>query len=119
MTPPKNFNLIAIKESFSVERLTRVTLLLAKVTILFMPVSLMTAYFSCALTDVSFTSHTYWTCFGIIMGLSLIGLFGFSILSGTMEGSMLYKPLGKRIVDWTRGKKRKREKGKVRAGKSK
>lgn len=41
-----NFNLIAIKESYSVERLTWVTLLLAKITILFTPVTLMTGYFS-------------------------------------------------------------------------
>merc|ERR1711933_463585 len=41
-----NFNLIAMKESVDMERLTRVTLLLTKATILFLPVSLMSAYFS-------------------------------------------------------------------------
>jgi Mg2+ and Co2+ transporter CorA len=83
-----NFNLIAIKESYSVERLTRVTLLLAKVTMLFMPVSLMTAYFSCQLQDVDFTVRSYWTWFAVILSISVAGLVVFSAVSGTMEGSM-------------------------------
>ena len=51
-----NFNLIAIKESYSVERLTWVTLLLAKITILFTPVTLMTGYFSIQFTDKAFNT---------------------------------------------------------------
>ncbi|PIG83512.1 ankyrin repeat-containing protein [Aspergillus arachidicola] len=47
-----NFNLIALKDSQAVEKLTRITILLAKVTILFLPVSLMTAYFSTELKNV-------------------------------------------------------------------
>jgi hypothetical protein len=92
-----NFNLIAIKESYSVERLTRITLLLAKVTMLFMPVSLMTAYFSCQLTDVEFTVGNYWSWFGGILSASIAGLVGFSVLSGTMEGKVYYRPLWKRV----------------------
>ncbi|KAF2094803.1 hypothetical protein NA57DRAFT_60221 [Rhizodiscina lignyota] len=109
-----NFNLIATKQSVSVERLTRVTLLLGKVTILFMPVSLMSAYFSCQFTDAQFKASTYWMWFGIIFGISLIGLVGFSIMSGTLETSMIYKPMGRRIVDAIRGQKwrRKRDKEK-------
>jgi hypothetical protein len=92
-----NFNLIAIKESFSVERLTRITLLLAKVTMLFMPVSLMTAYFSCQLQDVEFTVKSYWTWFAVILSASIAGLVGFSAISGTMEGNMNYLPMSKKI----------------------
>jgi hypothetical protein len=86
-----NFNLIAIKESYSVERLTRITLLLAKVTMLFMPVSLMTAYFSCQLADVEFTVKNYWSWFAGILTASIAGLVGFSFVSGTMEGK-IYNP---------------------------
>lgn len=98
-----NFNLIAIKESYSVERLTRITLLLAKVTMLFMPVSLMSAYFGCQFTDAAFTVQSYWIWFGGIMAASVILLLGFSLASGTMEKGLISKPLGKRVVDFGSG----------------
>ncbi|MCJ1389178.1 hypothetical protein MMC18_002033 [Xylographa bjoerkii] len=68
-----NFNLIAIKESSAVESLTRITILLAKVTILFLPVSLMTAYFSVQIADL--------TVFGK--------------LSGTQEAKPIYQSLSR------------------------
>ncbi|KAF2761742.1 hypothetical protein EJ05DRAFT_507375 [Pseudovirgaria hyperparasitica] len=94
-----NFNLIAIKESFSVERLTRITLLLAKVTLLFMPVSLMTAYFGSEFVNADFTVKQYWIWFGVILGTSIFALMIFSFASGTMEGRILYRPLTRRIFD--------------------
>jgi hypothetical protein len=96
-----NFNLIAIKESYSVERLTRITLLLAKVTMLFMPVSLMTAYFSSQLKDVEFTVKSYWTWFAVILSASILGLSVFSILSGSNEGKMDLKSYGARIKEFS------------------
>ncbi|TKA57594.1 hypothetical protein B0A49_10699 [Cryomyces minteri] len=99
-----NFNLIAIKESYSVERLTRITLLLAKVTILFMPVSLMTAYFSTQLQDVRFTSHAYWTAFAVVLSASICALMLFGAVSGTLEGRMVVRPLSRVLVDFWRGK---------------
>ncbi|KAF2832831.1 hypothetical protein CC86DRAFT_414443 [Ophiobolus disseminans] len=109
-----NFNLIAIKESFSVERLTWVTLLLAKITILFTPVTLMTGYFSIQFKDTEFAISGYWWTFAIVFGVSLFLLFLFSFFSGTFEG--------KKIVtrSWSRvalegGKRwvRRRGKGKI------
>lgn len=97
----KNFNLIAIKESYSVEKLTRVTLLLGKVTILFMPVSLMSAYFSCQFTDQVFSVKEYWAWFGGILGASVVMLFAFSLASGTIEGKMAHKGISRRIVEMT------------------
>ncbi|KAF2428914.1 hypothetical protein EJ08DRAFT_591732 [Tothia fuscella] len=94
-----NFNLIAIKESYSVERLTRVTLLLAKVTLIFMPVSLMTAYFSAQFKDVEFAVGTYWKWFGGTVGASIAGLMLFSFASGTVEGGIVYRPLGRRVTE--------------------
>ncbi|KAK4695245.1 hypothetical protein P7C71_g2470, partial [Lecanoromycetidae sp. Uapishka_2] len=103
-----NFNLITLKESQAVERLTRITILLAKVTILFMPVSLMTAYFSTQLTDLAniYTIKTYWICFGVIMALSFVFLLIFGALSGTLEGKPIYKSFTQTVLD--KGKKRYR-----------
>lgn len=109
----QNFNLIALKESQAVERLTRITILLAKVTILFLPVSLLTAYFSVSAITQGYTKKTYWTCFAVIMALSFLGLAAFGQLSGTVEGKPIYRSLsqmgwekvfGKR--GWGRGKGR-------------
>ncbi|EON61382.1 hypothetical protein W97_00596 [Coniosporium apollinis CBS 100218] len=106
-----NFNLIAIKESYSVERLTRITLLLAKVTILFMPVSLMTGYFSTELENVTFSLKSYWIWFAVILSVSIFALIAFGFFSGTMEGKMLYRPIGRRIVDsWRTVKERRSRK---------
>ncbi|KAB2577506.1 hypothetical protein BFW01_g12113 [Lasiodiplodia theobromae] len=96
-----NFNLIAIKESLSVERLTRVTLLLAKATLLFMPVSIMAAYFSCQFNDQEFTVAEFWTWFGIVLAVSIVCIFIFSVVSGTMEGKMLYRSFSRAVMDIT------------------
>ncbi|KAI9779355.1 MAG: hypothetical protein M1839_007463 [Geoglossum umbratile] len=95
------FNLIAIKESQAVERLTRTTILLAKLTILFLPVSLMTGYFSVQITDLQgvYTHKTYWGCFAVIMFLSIMLLFTFGWISGMVEGRVNYQSLTKNI--WT------------------
>ncbi|KAF2145370.1 uncharacterized protein K452DRAFT_243330 [Aplosporella prunicola CBS 121167] len=97
-----NFNLIAIKESLSVERLTRITLLLAKVTILFMPVSFMAAYFSCQFEGVEFTVGQFWTWFGIVGSVSALALVTFSFVSGTFEGKMMYRSFSRAVLDWNR-----------------
>ncbi|KAF6234413.1 hypothetical protein HO173_007446 [Letharia columbiana] len=101
-----NFNLITLKESQAVERLTRITILLAKVTILFMPVSLMTAYFSTQLSDLAnlYTIKTYWICFVVIMSLSFVGLALFGVASGTLEGKPIYRSFTQTMVDAGRGK---------------
>jgi Mg2+ and Co2+ transporter CorA len=97
----QTFNLIAIKESQAVERLTRTTILLAKLTILFLPVSLMTGYFSVQIQDLQgvYTHKTYWSCFGVIMFMSVMLLFVFGWISGIVEGKVVYQPLTKKL--WT------------------
>jgi Mg2+ and Co2+ transporter CorA len=101
-----NFNLIAIKEAFSVERLTEVTLLLAKITIIFMPVSLLSAYYGVEFLNVEFTVASYWKWFGGIFAGSLALLFMFSAMSGTSQSKSLYKPLGMKVREklqsWTK-----------------
>lgn len=86
------FNLIANKESQAVERLTRTTIFLAKVTILFLPATLMTGYFSIQARGVSeYSTTVYWVTFGVVVGLSLIALILFGIITGTVEGYTIYK----------------------------
>jgi Mg2+ and Co2+ transporter CorA len=94
-----NFNLIAIKESFSVERLTWVTLLLAKITILFTPVTLMTGYFSIQFKGMEFEMRSYWNSFGIIFGLSVALLVLFSWVSGTFEGKIITRSWTRAVYD--------------------
>lgn len=105
----QNFNLITLKESHAVERLTRITILLAKVTILFMPVSLMTNYFSTQISGLHGTVKTYWICFGVIMFLSIVFLFVFGALSGTLEGKPIYRSLTETVIDLGRGKWKNRK----------
>ena len=90
----QNMNLITMKESDAVERLTRITILLAKATLLFLPVSLMTAYFSTQLDGVNFTVAKYWIAFGVIFFISFVALLLFGRASGTVEGKMIYESLG-------------------------
>ncbi|KAK3708870.1 hypothetical protein LTR37_011200 [Vermiconidia calcicola] len=80
-----NFNLIAIKESLDVERLTRITLLLTKVTIVFLPVSLMTAYFSVPLQSMVYSAQDYWVSFAVTIVVSCLALVAFGLVSGTVQ----------------------------------
>jgi hypothetical protein len=98
-----NFNLIAIKESFSVERLTWVTLLLAKITILFTPVTLMTGYFSIQFKGTEFEISNYWWCFGIVFGASMVLLLAFSFFSGTFEGKIITRSWSRIAYDVSKG----------------
>ena len=92
--------MIALKDSQAVEKLTRVTILLAKVTILFLPVSLMTGYFSTELKEVKgvYTVNEYWVSFGVIMFLSIVLLVMFGMASGTVEGKTIYQSLFRTFI---------------------
>lgn len=94
-----NFNLIAIKESFSVERLTWVTLVLAQITILFTPVTLMTGYFSIQFKDTEFEINSYWWAFAITLGVSLLMLLMFSFFSGTLNNHIISRSWSRMMVD--------------------
>ena len=89
--------MIALKDSQAVEKLTRITILLAKATMLFLPVSLMTAYFSTELQGVKggYTKVDYWASFAVIffLTIALLTLFGFA--SDTVEGKTIYRSLVK------------------------
>lgn len=108
-----NFNLIAIKESLSVERLTWVTLVLAQITILFTPVTLMTGYFSIQFKNLEFEVGSYWSTFGIVLGLSFLMLVLFSYFSGTLNGHIIKTSWSRMVIDvskrwWTHRKERRK-----------
>ena len=82
------------------DRLTRITILLAKFTILFLPVSLMTAYFSTQVEGVDgYTVKQFWTAFAVIFGISFLFLIVFGKLSGTLESKSIYRSLTETFYD--------------------
>ncbi|KAK6443252.1 hypothetical protein LTR95_000077 [Oleoguttula sp. CCFEE 5521] len=80
-----NFSLLTLKESLDVERLTRITLLLTKMTIPFLPLSLMTAYYSVPLKDVAYSVGQFWIAFCVILAISVGTLVVFGVASGSMQ----------------------------------
>ena len=86
---------MTMRQSNAVEKLTRITILLAKVTIMFMPVSVMTGYFSTQIKDLQdiYTAKTYWVCFAITIFISFLFLVGFGVISHTLEGGVVYQSL--------------------------
>ncbi|TKA25723.1 hypothetical protein B0A50_05818 [Salinomyces thailandicus] len=98
-----NFNLIALKDSLAMERLTRVTLLITKATILFLPVSLMSAYFSIDLSGGRgegggmYTVREYWVSFGVILFLSWVALVVLGVFSGSVETGVVLRGLWRGI----------------------
>ncbi|KAK5168012.1 uncharacterized protein LTR77_006579 [Saxophila tyrrhenica] len=90
-----NFNLIAIKESLDVERLTRLTLLLTKITMIFLPVSLMIGYFSVQLSGVEYGLKEFWVSFAVVLFLSGGALFLFGLVSGTVQTFEAFRAVGR------------------------
>ena len=97
--------MVALKESQAVEKLTRTTILLAKATILFLPVSLMTGYFSIQLKEIEekYNLTTYWICFLVVAVLSVLFLVVFGGITHTLEGKTVYRSvtrtLGRTILN--------------------
>ncbi|KAK3941849.1 hypothetical protein QBC46DRAFT_381604 [Diplogelasinospora grovesii] len=87
------FNLTAQKDSQATARLTRSATLLAKLSVLFLPVSFITAYFSIQIPEITagYTANSYWGTFGVTLFLSFLSLFFFSkvlvVISDTLEES--------------------------------
>ncbi|KAI1972571.1 hypothetical protein LOZ51_003311 [Ophidiomyces ophidiicola] len=104
------FNLIAIRDSSAVEKLTRSTVLLSKVTILFLPVSLLTSYFSTEIEGLknSYTVKNYWVSFAVIMFLSIAGLSLFGWVNNAIGGISTYQSLKNRVIEIQRAIHRRR-----------
>ncbi|EGP91748.1 unnamed protein product [Zymoseptoria tritici ST99CH_3D1] len=109
-----NFSLISIRQSQSVDRLTRVTLLLTKATILFLPVSFMTGFFSVPLSDShqdGYTMQTFWVCFAVIFALSWLALFLFGAFSGNLQTGEVVRGIINGFVALGRMIRKARERG--------
>ncbi|EGC43406.1 conserved hypothetical protein [Histoplasma capsulatum var. duboisii H88] len=91
------FNLIAVKDSQAVERLTRTTILIAKATILFLPVTLMTSYFSTEIEELQgvYTVKQYWIAFAVLLVLSALVLAIYGWAADTVEGKTIYVSFAK------------------------
>ncbi|PGH33540.1 hypothetical protein GX50_03612 [[Emmonsia] crescens] len=110
------FNLIAVKDSQAVERLTRTTILIAKATILFLPVTLMTGYFSTEIKELEgvYTVKQYWIAFALLLGLSALVLAIYGWATDTVEGKTIYVSFAKsfyRSSAAALGRRRKRKVG--------
>ncbi|KAF7533452.1 hypothetical protein G7054_g7049 [Neopestalotiopsis clavispora] len=70
------FNLTQQKDSTATARLTRSATLLAKLSVFFLPVGFITAFFSIQIEDmyIWWTASTYWITFGITIGVSFLSL---------------------------------------------
>ncbi|QSZ29059.1 hypothetical protein DSL72_003569 [Monilinia vaccinii-corymbosi] len=76
------FNINSQKDSQATARLNRSATLLAKLSVLFLPVSLMTSYFSTQLRDIEdrYSLYDYWVGFAVVVSVSFVCLFFFSKL---------------------------------------
>ena len=92
-----NFQLIAIRESSDVEKLTRITLLLTKFTILFLPISFLTSYFSVPLEGLNYGVREYWIAFAVELGASWVALFVFGVVSGSVQTFSVVKAVWRAV----------------------
>lgn len=79
----------------------------------FMPVTLMTGYFSIQFAGLEFTVKSYWWAFGVVLAISVVLLFLFSFFSGTFEGKIITRSWSRIMYDFSRRwLAHKRKKGK-------
>lgn len=83
------FNIIAQRDSQAMARLSRSATLLAKLSVFFLPIGQMTAYFSLSIPEVQgglYSLRTYWYAFAGVASVSFVCLFFFSrMLMGVSE----------------------------------
>lgn len=87
------FNLIALRESESVERLTRVAILLTKFAFLFVPLTLITGYFSMQLKDLEgvYKQRDFWGASGVFVFITILVLYTIGKTTDTMEGARMWE----------------------------
>lgn len=94
------------------ERLTRTTILLAKVTIVFLPISLATSYFSMQVPALQQTSlRTYWLTFLVVGLVTVALLISFEGLGAHYSGRLAYKGFTRMFLE-SRGRRRWQRSGK-------
>jgi len=98
------FNITSQKDSEATARLNRSAALLAKLSVLFLPVSLMTSYFSTQLSGIEgkYTFTDYWIGFAAVVSASFVCLFFFSkmLMWVTETLDSWLKEIGKVLRHW-------------------
>jgi hypothetical protein len=81
----------------------------------FMPVTLMTGYFSIQFAGLEFTVKSYWWAFAVVLAVSMVLLCLFSFFSGTFDGKIIItRPWSRIMFDCSRRwLAHKRQKGKT------
>jgi hypothetical protein len=79
------------------------------VTILFLPVSLMTGYFGVSIDGVSklYSLRTYWVCFGVVAVLTSSLLLVYTFVNGRVGGQINYQSLTTMLLQGIRRRKAK------------
>ncbi|PWW74245.1 hypothetical protein C7212DRAFT_358955 [Tuber magnatum] len=87
------FNLIALRESESVERLTRVAILLTKFAFVFIPLTLITGYFSMQLKDLEgvYRQRDFWGASGVFVFVTILVLYTIGKTTDTVESARMWK----------------------------
>jgi Mg2+ and Co2+ transporter CorA len=105
------FNLLAMRESQAVERLSRVAIFLTKFTFLFLPLTLITGYFSMQLKDMDdYTQAHFWAASGIFVVLMILILYTVGKSTDTLETGVIWKSV-KEMWFPCLGRRKKKKKG--------
>ena len=104
------FNLISLKQSTTVELLTRVTIWLAGFTFVFLPLSLVTGYFSMQLKGFQdkYTAESFWGAAGVAIALTLVVLYTVGKSTGTMKLGTLWRGVKRVWFGWLDNNRKKR-----------
>lgn len=109
------FNLIAMKEAQAVERLTRVAIFLTKFTFLFLPLTLITGYFSMQLnnTNGKYGEKDFWGASGVFVGIMILILYTVGRSTDTLESGVMWKSI-KEVWFGCFGRKKHMKRGRAR-----
>ncbi|KAF8538530.1 hypothetical protein BDD12DRAFT_841972 [Trichophaea hybrida] len=107
------FNLISLKQSTTVELLTRVTIWFAGFTFVFLPLTLVTGYFSMQFKSITdkYTERTFWGAGGVAVTITFLILYTVGKSTRTIEFGIMWKSIKKVWFSWL-DKKRDRKKRK-------
>ncbi|RYP59990.1 hypothetical protein DL770_010097 [Monosporascus sp. CRB-9-2] len=110
------FNLTQQKDSHATAKLNRSATLLAKLSVMFLPISFMTSYFGVEISDLNnyWTADTYWYSFAWIASLSFLCLFFFGRMLMLLDdlGTQIWRLLGaggRRVLGWPSRRKAERD----------
>lgn len=107
------FSLIAMREAQGVERLTRVAIFLTKFTFLFLPLTLITGYFSMQLNGTSgkYGEKDFWGASGVFVAIMILVLYTVGRSTETLESGIMWKSI-KEVWFGCFGKNRNGKRGK-------